>query len=177
MVNVIEFFIFAILGWILDTLYTSIGNRKIILSGYFRGVPLCPIYGFGGILLINNFALMSANNPVETILVTTFLVITLELVGGLFSEHFLGEKLWDYSKQPLNLDGHISAWHSFLWLIAVSLTYLIIGRRINEILNYLNSKTAMDPHLEVIFLFLILVLALWVTANTKKLRLSRLVRK
>lgn len=177
MIYLFEFFTFSFFGWVIDSLYCSISTKKIVFSGYFRGVPLCPIYGFGGILLLNNFALLSDQPFWVTIVVSTFLVVLLELIGGWFSEHFLDEKLWDYSGDKFNLGGYISAFHSFLWLIAITILYLLIGHKMNSIFNWLNSKITLDPHLEVIILFVILSVTFWLTLHNKKLRLSKLSRK
>lgn len=177
MIYLLEFFAFSFFGWVIDSIYCSISTRKIVFSGYFRGVPLCPIYGFGGILLLNNFALLIDQSFWVTIVVSTFLVVLLELIGGWFSEHFLDEKLWDYSGDKFNLGGYISAFHSFLWLIAITILYVLIGHRTHLIFNWLNSKITMDPHLEVIVLFAILSAAFWLTLHNKKLRLSELSRK
>ena len=48
---IIEFFIFFFYCWIVDSLYRSLINHKLVNAGYFRG-PICPIYGIGGVLLL-----------------------------------------------------------------------------------------------------------------------------
>jgi uncharacterized membrane protein len=177
MVYVIVFLFFAFVGWILDSLYSSIRKKKIVISGYFRGIPLCPIYGFGGILLLNSFAILSEWPFWITILVTTSLIITLEYVGGRLSEHLLEERLWDYSKESYNLHGYISAWHSFLWLIVVSMGYFIVGNTADAIFRWFGSFVTMNKHLEVLLLFVFIGLSFFATVKTKKIRLSRLMEK
>lgn len=176
MAYVIEFFIFAFLGWVVDSLYIFIEKRKVVSSGYFKGVPLCPIYGFGGILLLNTFALMSHIHFAITILIATLLINSLELVGGLFAEHFLNERLWDYSDERLHVKGYISAKHCLLWLGGVSILYMLIGQRARAILTFFNSILVINPYLEVVLLFIILQIAIWVTLRTKKKRLSSLIK-
>lgn len=177
MIHIIEFFVFAFVGWIIDTSYCSLWHKRIIISGYFRGVPLCPIYGFGGILLLNTFALMNGRPPWETILLTTLLVTVLEFVGGWFAEHLLEEKLWDYSKEPFNFGGYISAWHSFLWLIVVSVSYPLMGKRSYDFVQWINSRITLDKNLEVILVFVIFGLAIWATIENKNSRLSKLAKQ
>lgn len=176
MIYLFEFFVFAFLGWIVDSIYHSITIKKIVISGYFRGVPLCPIYGFGGILLLNSFAFLSDQPFWLTILITTILIVTFEFFGGKLTEHFLGERLWDYSKEFLNLNGYISLWHSFLWLIGTSISYLIIGHKVNLIIDWFKSKLIINPNLEVIIMFVILIFGFWLIIHNKKLRLSKLLK-
>lgn len=177
MVYIIEFFLFAFAGWVMDSSYCSLWHKKIIISGYFKGYPFCPIYGFGGIILLNSFALMKNQPFWITIGITTLLVIILEFVGGWFAEHFLEEKLWDYSREPLNLGGYISAWHSFLWLVVVSIAYLLIGGKSYDIVTWFDSLIAINKNLEVLLALVVISLVFWATIENKKLRLSKLTKE
>ena len=42
------FVLYSILGWLVESVYMSICNRKITNRGFARG-PMCPIYGFGAL--------------------------------------------------------------------------------------------------------------------------------
>lgn len=174
---IIEFILFAFLGWIIDSSYCSLIHRKIIISGYFRGIPLCPIYGFGGIVLIHSFAFFIHAPFWLTILVTTFFVVLLEYVGGWVAEQILEEKLWDYSNESFNINGYISAWHSFLWLIGISIAYFLIGDKVSMYISWLNAQVILDTSLQVVLLFLLLVFAAWATIKNKSVRLSKLSEK
>lgn len=161
----------------MDSTYSSLTQRKIIISGYFRGIPLCPIYGFGGILLLHTFAFLSSAPAWLTIVTVTILVTILEYIGGWISEHLLEEKLWDYSDQPLNLEGYISAWQSFLWLIVVIVAYLPLGHRAGIYINWLDSYLTINPNLQVVINFLIISFAFWATIRNKKLRLAKIAKE
>ena len=45
------FFIYAFLGWILETIYCVVTLGVFNKRGFLYG-PVCPIYGFGAVLLI-----------------------------------------------------------------------------------------------------------------------------
>ena len=45
------FFIYSFLGWIIETIYAILVNGYFVKRGFLYG-PLCPIYGFGAVLLI-----------------------------------------------------------------------------------------------------------------------------
>lgn len=176
MVYVLIFFFFAFLGWLVDSSYSSITAKKLVISGYFRGLPFCPIYGFGGILIVNSFSFLAQQPAWLVILFTTFLVIILEYMGGFLVERFLDERLWDYSNQKFNLV-YISAWHSFLWLIAVTVIYLFFGAKINFYLADLKNHVQLNDSLEVLLVSVLLIGIFFLTSHHKKLRLIKLAKK
>ena len=124
-VYVIEFLLFSFMGWVIDSLYRSITDKKWVNAGYFRG-PICPIYGFGALALIF-FLKYFAFLPVWGMLLLCWLaLIVVEYVGGIFSEKVLGLKLWDYSESSYHLGGHIDILHSFYWgILAAAFYYLV----------------------------------------------------
>jgi len=171
----LEFLVFAFVGWIIDSLYSSIEKKRLIFSGYFRGIPLCPIYGFGGILLFNSFELLSAWPIYFLIPMSTFLIVALEYAGGVLSEHLLDERLWDYSGEEFNLNGYISLWHSFLWLILTTVFYLTLFIPFRITINYLEPRLRLDSSLEVLLLFVILIFSFLLTSHHRKLRLKKIL--
>ena len=47
--NIIHwFFIYSFLGWVMETCYVSILDKKFINRGFVNG-PFCTIYGFGAL--------------------------------------------------------------------------------------------------------------------------------
>jgi len=51
------FIIYSFLGWLLECIYRTIVQKKIVNAGFIFG-PFCTIYGFGALimcLLLNNF--------------------------------------------------------------------------------------------------------------------------
>ena len=42
----IEFFIYSVLGYLLEIVYASILNKRLYLNRGFLTGPYCPIYGF-----------------------------------------------------------------------------------------------------------------------------------
>ena len=45
------FIIYSVLGWIIESIYRSICERKVINTGFLKG-PFCPIYGIGAVIMI-----------------------------------------------------------------------------------------------------------------------------
>ena len=50
------FFIYSFVGYISEVIYCSARERKFVNRGFLYG-PLCPIYGFGGLLVVFYYSL------------------------------------------------------------------------------------------------------------------------
>jgi len=83
------------------------------------------IYGLGGIMLLSIYENVQGT-ALEQILAGGIAITLLELSCGLFCEHILGEKLWDYSKNKANLYGHIDALHTLYWFALAALVRLVV---------------------------------------------------
>lgn len=128
---IIYFAIYSFLGWLMETIFASIIERKFINRGFLIG-PFCPIYGFGAVMIILGSKL--ANGIFEQgltfyvigILFSVVLTTILEYVTGAALEKFFNRKWWDYSDNILNLHGYICLKYSLLWgLLAFLMLQLI----------------------------------------------------
>ncbi len=173
---ILIFLLFSFVGWIIDTIYSSIFiHKKFIPSGYYRNVPLCPIYGIGGIIIFQIFSKLIAYESMTVILVTTVFVIILEYLGGVFCVKFLKERLWDYSKRPFNLHGHIDLLDSFFWLVLITILYFVIIPNFSSIesfLHYINEKTE-NYEMYITAAFMITILGLTIKTKDKRLHRSK----
>ena len=169
--NILLFLVFAFLGWIIDTTYCSIAHKKFTPSGYYKGIPICPIYGFGGLLILASFTQFSNLHSIFAILITTSIVILLEYIGGWFCEHILKEKLWDYSNIKGNINGYINPIHSIYWLLIVTLLYFLINPFIGAITIFLNEiQSKLNPYDTYLTLtFLIFAYSLTIRTRDKRL--------
>lgn len=107
------FIMYCFLGWVWESLYTSVLARKWTNRGFLYG-PAIPIYGFGAL------AILLLTEPFKHSLVLTYLsgglaATLLEYFTGVLMEKIFGVRYWDYSDKPLNLNGHISFTVSLAW--------------------------------------------------------------
>lgn len=110
------FFIISMMfGWVLDSLYRSIVDRRWVNAGYFVG-PICPIYGFGALLLLLMVYFLEGQPLLLRCAVYFAGLSAVEFAGGVFTVRVLRVRLWDYSDAPFNLMGHVDLLHSFYWL-------------------------------------------------------------
>lgn len=107
------FAIYSMMGWLVESIYMSICNRKITNRGFGRG-PFCPIYGFGCIGGYLIFAPFKGKYLViyigGCIVATTF-----EYIVGMMMIKFLGELWWDYSNKPFNYKGILCLESTLAW--------------------------------------------------------------
>jgi len=132
------FTIYSFLGWTMETVFASINERKIINRGFLSGF-VCPIYGFGAVLILqsskwvahvfeNNFTSLTIN-----ILFSIILVTLLEYITGFLLEKIFDCKWWDYSNNALNLHGYICLKYSLLWGLLTFLLMRVVHPAISEL--------------------------------------------
>ncbi len=125
---VLMFFLFSAIGWTIESIYCSLGNKKIINRGFLYG-PLCPIYGAGA--LVFEICVTPLSEPVEkrwwlVIIVGTILADIVEYLTSYIMEKLFNARWWDYSENFLNLHGRICFKHSCYWgLFSFLFVYLI----------------------------------------------------
>ena len=102
------FFFYSFLGWCIEVVGKLIQYHRFINRGFLTG-PICPIYGFGAILITLTIRWIA---PLETAVGTTF-VISFLLCGALeyltswYMEKRFHARWWDYSRKPMNLHGRV----------------------------------------------------------------------
>ena len=107
------FIIYSFLGWILESLYRSFCERKLINTGFLRG-PFCPIYGFGAAIMI--LILKQFDNNIILLFILSMLMLTAwEYLVGVILEKFFKTKYWDYSNHKVNFQGRICLTNSIYW--------------------------------------------------------------
>ncbi|MDO5568910.1 MAG: putative ABC transporter permease, partial [bacterium] len=99
------FIIYSIFGWILEVICNSVIQNQFV-NNHFLLIPLCPMYGFAGILIfyfsknIKNYFSIFIISIIISILVEYFTSYCLELIFNI--------RWWDYSKKIANLHGRIN---------------------------------------------------------------------
>ena len=107
------YFVFSVLGWIWESIYCTIKERKWQNRGFLYG-PLCPIYGFGSImaLFIYDLILLGVVPNLSwwmILIVGFFFSMILEYPTSYILEKKFHARWWDYSNLPLNINGRTCA--------------------------------------------------------------------
>lgn len=107
------FFAYSFLGWVGEVVVTAVRKRRYQDRGVLNG-PLCILYGIGGLII--SFALGELQQGWFFLFGLGAIYATvIEWVAGHILERTSGTRWWDYSDQPLNLDGYICLGASILW--------------------------------------------------------------
>lgn len=111
------FYVYSLIGWIVESLYRTIQSRKLTNSGLLSG-PFIPIYGFGAIAFISLDSVVGQHVALP-IKFLTFMILAsgVEYFGSLLMEEIFHLKLWDYSQERFNLHGRICLQYSLYWLL------------------------------------------------------------
>lgn len=129
------FLIYSCLGWCVEVVYAAATTGQLVNRGFLNG-PVCPIYGFGMILVL--FFL----TPLEDDLLLLYLggVIlpsALELVGGWALYKLYRTRWWDYTDKPFNIGGYVCLEFSLMWGVGAMVMVKAIHPTIAALVNIL----------------------------------------
>ena len=93
-------------------LYFFIFSNRGFLFG-----PICPIYGFGAIIMLI-FIQNYQDKPLKLFLLSAIIFSAFEYIVGFGLDAIFATKWWDYTNDFLNLNGRISILYTFFWGIA-----------------------------------------------------------
>ena len=167
----IYFFVYAVIGWLYELFIFYYHGEGWINRGFLYG-PYLPVYGFGMLLLIASLKFIMKKKfkmgkiiNIILVLIGVFLIATLtEYIAHYILDTFFSIKLWDYTNQPLNINGRVcfNASRNF----AIGGTFLLYC--INPLIDKFIKKTK-DKKLNKISLtlFIIIIIDLVVTIFTK----------
>jgi uncharacterized membrane protein len=114
---IFHFFVFSISGWILELSFRTWESRRIVNPGFNRG-PYVPIYGLAAVVLILAHSFISTSPFYVRALVYLAVTTGLEYVTGEIILFIFKKRYWDYSRNFINLRGHICPSFSFAWVLA-----------------------------------------------------------
>lgn len=140
---ILYFFIFSCLGWILETLYSFIVLGHFTNRGFLFG-PICPIYGFGALILII-FLGRYKNNALKLFTYSAIVFSIFEYFVSYMLEALFQTYWWDYTNDFFNLNGRISIFYSFAWGISAIIfcghIYPYFKKKLNIILSKISYRT------------------------------------
>ena len=110
------FIMYAFVGCCCEVIFAALCDGKFVNRGFLAG-PVCPIYGFGVLIVV------CVLNPIKDNIFVLFigsvlLTSALEFAAGWALERFLHQKWWDYTDIPFNIKGYVCLKFSLLWGLA-----------------------------------------------------------
>lgn len=118
-VSLFMFFVYGLIGWIVEVIYYGITEGRFINRGFLNG-PLCPVYGIGFYCVIWFFRPFMSSFPL-LFFGSAIVCTTVELLAGVILYAIFHLRWWDYSDYRLNFKGFICVRFAIYWGIACSL--------------------------------------------------------
>ena len=136
------FLIYAIIGWLLETAFAIGVLGHFVKRGFLYG-PLCPIYGYGAVILISCLKKYKSN-PLKLFTYAAIVFSVFEYIAGFILDALFSARWWDYTNDFMNLNGRISIFYSFAWgiiaLIFIHFVHPFIEKKVKKILKKIPNK-------------------------------------
>lgn len=107
------FFIYSVIGWIVETSLIMIRTNKFVDRGFLIG-PYCPIYGCGSIAMIL-YLTQYKSNILTVFILGVVICSVLEYLTSYIMEVLFKTRWWDYSNHKFNLNGRICGQNCLLF--------------------------------------------------------------
>ena len=146
----IYFILFAFIGWLLETCFTFYALGHFTKRGFLYG-PLCPIYGWGALILIMFFGRYRKNN-LKLFIYAAIVFTAFEYLVSYGMEALFSLKWWDYTEEFMNLNGRVSIFYTFAWGIIAILFINFIYPFFKKKLNILLSKIPYKVQVTIVYI-------------------------
>ncbi len=167
--NLLTYFVlYSFLGWIMESIFRSICEKKLINTGFLRG-PFCPIYGIGSIIMIvflKNFEKF----PILLFFISIIVLTLWEYIVGVLLEKIFNTKYWDYSNHKFNFQGRICLTNSIYWGVLGVLFIKYIHPFIQSVVSQIN--TSLLNYIVAILFMIFLVDMITSIINVKNMKIT-----
>lgn len=148
---VIYFTICSFLGWVVETLFCSLQTGHFVFRGFLAG-PVCPIYGFGSLIVM--FLLLPFSENILLVYVIGVIVMTaLEYFVSFLLEKLFKKSFWDYSNHRYNINGRVNLIYSLLWGLLCILVVYFVYPAIKIIIDRLSGNLQIVAAVVILVLF------------------------
>ena len=167
------FIIYSFIGWCIEVVYHALRFGRVCNRGFLNG-PVCPVYGFGVILVFGAVSLLALrfsdtgnvmSIPLPILYLAGMILTTFtEFMGGFLLDKFFHARWWDYRNQKFNLNGYICLRFSLIWGVGI----VLIVRYLHPIL--IRDSIALIPEKYgwwiLLLMYLVYILDIVVSALT-----------
>lgn len=129
------FIFYSFLGWIIDSTYSSLKNKRFINRSFLTG-PFSPIYGFTAIIIIPT-AYYFHSNLILFFITSALIGACIEYISSLFFDKIYHIRWWNYSDQPFNINGRVCLEKTIYWGVLSVLILNTFQPTINNLSLYL----------------------------------------
>ena len=149
------FIIYSFIGWIMEVIVKFVEKKRFINRGFLIG-PLCPIYGYGAILIL--LLLRPYKRSVILLFFMAILICSfLEYMTSFVMEKLFKTRWWDYSNVKYNINGRIC----LNTMLPFGVLGVVVFFIVNPFIKYLLSFISYD----ILKIVAILLFAMYLIDN------------
>lgn len=152
-IYILFFFIYSFLGWCLEVICKLISEKKFINRGFLIG-PICPIYGYG-VLIMTLFFKQYLKEPFTLFILIIVSCSILEYLTSYFLEKIYHTRWWDYTYRRFNINERICLETMIPFSILGILTMNYVNPIIFNLLNNLPKYIIYTFSLIFFFIYII----------------------
>ena len=129
------FIIYSFIGWCVEVVFHAVRYGRVVNRGFLNG-PVCPVYGFGVILVFGVLNLIAAiysptggaaSIPIPILYILGLLLTSfVEFMGGFLLDKFFHARWWDYRNEKFNIGGYVCLKFSLIWGAGIVLIVRIL---------------------------------------------------
>ena len=133
------FILFSFIGWISEVIYVGVTSaHKFVNRGFLHG-PLCPVYGFGGVVILMLPPSLYAT-WIPLFFASMILCTIVEYFVSWLMEKLFHTRWWDYSHYKIQLNGRICLLNSILFGFLGGVVIHFVYPLMIDLLNSLGQK-------------------------------------
>lgn len=132
------FIFWSFIGWCIEVCDMTLETGEYQNRG-FLNMPICPIYGFGVLMVVIFFRPIS-HTFFPLFLSTMTLCTVFELLVGIGMEKMFGARWWDYSGKKFNYKGYICPEISILWGLGCVIVVRIVHPMVEKVVDLIPIK-------------------------------------
>lgn len=150
---VLYFIIYSIIGWLIEVSSFFIEDKKFVNRGFLIG-PVCPIYGYGVLLIILIIG-TGETDLLTMFLKSIFICSLLEYFTSLVMEKLFKARWWDYSQRRFNINGRICLETMLPFGIGATIVLYYLHPNIIKLVNLLSYKVKLILALTLLSIYLV----------------------
>lgn len=131
---------YCVIGYVLECIFCSIIDKKLVLNRGFLIGPYLPIYGKGAlciILLLNKYL----KDPFALFIMASLIATVLEYFASYFMEKIFKARWWDYSEKKFNLNGRVCLTNTVLFGLGGLIVMYVVNPFLTGILDGFSKTT------------------------------------
>ena len=132
------FIFWSFIGWCIEVCDMTLETGEYQNRG-FLNMPICPIYGFGVLMVVIFFRPIS-HTFFPLFLSTMALCTAFELLVGIGMEKMFGARWWDYSNKKFNYKGYICPEIFILWGLGCVIVVRIVHPMVERVVDLIPIK-------------------------------------